>query len=112
MIKSNLLAFITLSNPWIKDPKQAIFSTQDYIQRLQSKELLKPAWDKYITILTGPRQSGKTTLGRYLSQTLIDQGRYQTLLYLNCDEFLVREWLKGSYVLQDIQRSEERRVGK
>ncbi|HEX4044102.1 MAG TPA: ATP-binding protein [Gammaproteobacteria bacterium] len=103
MIKSHLLAFLQLSNPWLKETAQRIFSTTHYIPRIQSNELLKPIWDDYITILTGPRQAGKTTIGRYVSQQLLDQRRYQTVLYLNCDEILVREWLVGSHVLQEMQ---------
>lgn len=104
MIKTDLLAYLMLSNPWVKNPSQPIFFVQDYIQRIQIHQLIKPAWDNYITLLTGPRQVGKTTLGRYLSQQLIDQVRYPAVLYLNCDEILVREWLTGSHVIEDVQR--------
>ncbi|MBT4289481.1 MAG: ATP-binding protein, partial [Deltaproteobacteria bacterium] len=45
------------------------------------------------TVLIGPRQAGKTTLGKYLCQTLINQGRFRSLIYLNCDYFEVRNWL-------------------
>ncbi len=103
MIKSDLLTYLKLANPWLDKKSAPIFADSHYIPRIQTEELLKPHWNQYITILTGPRQAGKTTLGRYLCQILIDQKKYPTALYLNCDELLVREWLKGSYVLQDIQ---------
>lgn len=103
MIKSDLLAYLMLSNPWLKHPEQPIFSAPNFIQRIQIDQLLKPMWDNYVTVLTGPRQAGKTTLGQYLCQNLIDQARYHQVLYLNCDEGLVRTWLTGSYVIQDIQ---------
>ncbi len=102
MLKSDLLAYLELSNPWLKDPGAPIFSVENYIQRIQMTELQKPHWDSYITILTGPRQAGKTTLGRYLCQKLIESKRYQKLLYLSCDELLVREWLTGSQVVKDM----------
>lgn len=105
MIKSDLLNYLTLSNPWLKSPHSSIFSTQGYIPRIQLEQLVKPAWDHYITLLSGPRQSGKTTLGRYLTQQLIDQKRFSTALYLNCDEMLVREWLTGAHILHDIQKN-------
>ena len=104
MIKNDLLTYITLSNPWLKNAEQRIFTNEGYIQRTQVKELSKPSWDHSITVLAGPRQAGKTTLGRYLCQQLVDQSRYETALYLNCDEILVREWLTGSYVIEDIRR--------
>jgi predicted AAA+ superfamily ATPase len=104
MMKTDLIAYIRLSNPWLINPEQPIFAVSNYIQRVQFEQLIKPIWDDYITILTGPRQAGKTTLGRFLCQQLVNQARFTTTLYLNCDEFLVREWLTGSHVLQDIQQ--------
>lgn len=103
MIKTDLLAYIMLANPWLKNSNQPIFLVPHYIQRIQTEQLIKPSWDNYITLLTGPRQAGKTTLGRFLSQRLIDEARFETVLYLNCDELVVREWLTGSHVLQDVQ---------
>lgn len=107
MIKSDLLAYLSLSNPWLnnnKNKEDAIFSVKNYIFRAQYEQLIKPAWDQYVTLLTGPRQAGKTTLGRYLCKQLIEMQRYPTLLYLNCDEALVREWLTGSFILKDIEQ--------
>lgn len=103
MIKSELLTYIHLANPWLKDNKKQIVADSQYVTRLQTVELLQPRWDHYITVLTGPRQVGKTTLGRYLCQQLLNQKRYPILFYLNCDEVLVREWLTGSHVIHDIQ---------
>ena len=103
MLSSQLLTLLKLSNPWIADPHIPIFRNEVYIPRQQMRELLKKSWDDYITILTGPRQAGKTTLGYYLSQQLVSANRYETVLYLNCDERFIREWLTGSHILQDIE---------
>ncbi len=44
-------------------------------------------------VIIGPRQAGKTTIGKLLCRQLLQDNRYNTLLYINCDEQLVREWL-------------------
>ena len=103
MLSTQLLALLRTANPWLESAETPVFSHKAYIPRQQITELLKPIWDEYITILTGPRQAGKTTLGYYLSQQLISLDRYQTLLYLNCDELLIREWLTGSHIIKDIE---------
>lgn len=104
MIKTNLLSYLKLANPWLDDPLAPIFNLTNYIQRSQFNELIQPRWDSYITVLTGPRQVGKTTLGKHLSQHLLTEGRYEAVLYLNCDEFLIREWLTGSHVLDEMMK--------
>lgn len=104
MIKEELLTYIYLANPWIRNPQASVFAEKNYISREQTSALLNPSWDNYISILTGPRQSGKTTLAKFVCQQLINAKRYSHVLYLSCDEYLVREWLVGSHVIRDIQK--------
>lgn len=104
MFTRELETLIKLANPWLEKKEKINQLVSDkYIDRLQTPQLLQQNWDHYITILVGPRQAGKTTLGRYLCQQLIQQGRYPTLLYLNCDESLLRQWFIGSHVIRDMQ---------
>lgn len=88
-------------NPWLKQPSALILDEPDYIPRVQSSELLATEWDKYWTVLIGPRRAGKTTLGKYIAQSLIQQGRYSTLLYLNCDYLSIRQWLQSPVFIQE-----------
>ena len=90
-----LIKIIHQLNPWLEDVTQTIIDSDNFLMRVQSKPLLDPIWDKKWLVLTGPRQAGKTTLGRYLCQTLINEGRFQQLLYLNCDYLAIRQWLKS-----------------
>ena len=90
-----LIKIIHQLNPWLEDVTQTIIDSDNFLMRVQFKPLLDPIWDKKWLVLTGPRQAGKTTLGRYLCQTLINEGRFQQLLYLNCDYLAIRQWLKS-----------------
>src|SRR5439155_124698 len=67
-----------------------------YIKRSQYPFLSLEDWDSLWTILIGPRQAGKTTLGKHLCAELIRLKRFQTLLYLNCDYREIRQWLNAS----------------
>lgn len=91
-MQNQLIELILQANPWLKRPEAPILQ-DDYIPRLQAEKLLLPEWDNLWLALVGPRQAGKTTLARYLSQQLIKQKRFQTLLYLNCDLLEIRQWL-------------------
>lgn len=99
-MKDQLIALIQQSNPWLKKPGIRV-SDQDYIPRLQAKKLLLAEWDKLWLILVGPRQAGKTTLAKHLAQELIDQKRFSTLLYLNCDLLDIRQWLSTPLFIQE-----------
>ena len=66
MIKTDLLTYIMLSNPWLKDKSQPILTPTNYIPRIQYYQLIKPVWDNYITILIGPRQAGPEHFGEHL----------------------------------------------
>jgi predicted AAA+ superfamily ATPase len=88
-----LIEQIHLLNPWLKDPSIPIMARDRYLPRRQEPRLLSKSWDTLWTILVGPRQAGKTTMGLHLSQRLIEDQRFETLLYLNCDLFDIRQWL-------------------
>lgn len=92
-MQKDLYDVIHLSNPWLQNPDELILNESNFIYRNNIDTLLSPDWDNIWTVLIGPRQAGKTTLGKYLCQTLIHQGRYRSLLYLNCDYFEIRNWL-------------------
>ncbi len=99
-MKDQLLALIHQANPWLAQP-DALIMENGYIPRLQTEKLLSSEWDNLWLILVGPRQAGKTTLARYLSQLLIKQNRFQTLLYLNCDLLEIRQWLTNSLFIKE-----------
>ena len=99
----DLLDVIHLSNPWLKNQDELILDNDNFIYRQNIDILLLPDWDTIWTVLIGPRQAGKTTLGRYLCQALIDQGRFTSTIYLNCDYFEIRNWLnQGPQFLDQI----------
>lgn len=82
-------------NPWLKNPEENILQENTFIPRAQLEQLLDEEWDRYWTILVGPRRAGKTTLGRYLAKQLVQTQRFSPLLYLNCDYLSIRNWLKS-----------------
>jgi predicted AAA+ superfamily ATPase len=90
-----LLQEIQQQNPWLTRKDQPILTIPHFRERLQLDMLMLPEWDPLWTVLVGPRRAGKTTLGKYLCQQLLNQGRFQELLYLNCDLESVRTWLKS-----------------
>ena len=99
-MKKELIDLLKLANPWLDDPKKSVINASLFISRTQLPRLLLPEWDKFWTVLVGPRQAGKTTLGFLICQQLLEQGRFHSLLYLNCDELLIREWLKNPLFIQ------------
>lgn len=99
-MKDQLIALIHQANPWLKDERSPIFR-DGYIPRLQTDKLLLPEWDNLWLILVGPRQAGKTTLAKYLSQELIKQKRFENLLYLNCDLLEIRQWLTSPLFINE-----------
>lgn len=112
-MKLRLLHEIEQQNPWLarqastKDNMPSLITDHPtlviphYRDRLQFKTLLLPDWDHLWTILIGPRRSGKTTLGKFLCHKLIKTGRFNNLLYLNCDLEEVRSWLKSPLFIQE-----------
>lgn len=99
-MQDQLISLIHQANPWFKNPDLPIL-TNHYIPRLQTDRLLAREWDELWLILVGPRQAGKTTLAKYLAETLIKQRRFETLLYLNCDLVEVRQWLTNPLFIQE-----------
>ena len=99
-MKDQLIALIHQANPWLKMPGVSILNN-DYIPRLQTAKLLLPEWDNLWLVLVGPRQAGKTTLAKYLSHVLIQQKRFENLLYLNCDLLEIRQWLTSPLFIQE-----------
>src|SRR3990167_11148159 len=91
-MKDRLIGLIHQANPWLKRPDFPIWNNH-YIARFQTEKLLLSEWDELWLVLVGPRQAGKTTLAKYLSEVLIKRKRFGTLLYLNCDLLEVRQWL-------------------
>lgn len=101
---TKLLNVIHQQNPWLQSPKHPITQPDHYIDRLQLAFLEQPDWDSIWTILIGPRQAGKTTLGKHLCQTLIQHKRYDQLLYLNCDYHEIRLWLNSASFLMEAEK--------
>lgn len=96
-----LIEEIQQVNPWFQDKNRPIFDTEGYIERQHDKILLLDDWDRLWTILIGPRQSGKTTLGKFLCKRLLEEKRFNQLVYLNCDHIAIREWLRTSAFLNE-----------
>ncbi len=104
---SAILSIINEQNPWLHDKMAPIVGPNAYLEREAMPALLNPEWDKLWTILVGPRQSGKTTLGKHLSHRLVQEKRYKTLLYLNCDYSLICDWLASTTFISDIREALE-----
>lgn len=96
---SHLVNSIYQQNPWLRHPDTPIVKPNQYIDRLQLNFLKMPDWDNLWSILVGPRQAGKTTIGKHLCQLLLDEKRFRQVLYLNCDYPEFRQWLKSSHFL-------------
>lgn len=102
-INLELIEDIRFLNPWLEDA-YVLSVDADYINRLQQNLLLDPEWDSLGTILLGPRQAGKTTLGFYMAKQLIDKARFEHLLYVNCDYATIREQLTSATVLLQLMK--------
>ncbi|MES2613990.1 MAG: ATP-binding protein [Bdellovibrionota bacterium] len=100
-----LIETIHLQNPWLNAPLSPLVSPGNYIPRHQIDFLLQPDWDFLWMILVGPRQSGKTTIGKFLCKKLIDSGRYKQLFYLNCDFREIRQWLESPSFLEEAEKT-------
>lgn len=104
-MNKKLIDEIHALNPWLVNAdKLQLISDPDYIERIQSSYLMQPEWDALWMILIGPRQSGKTTMGKHLCHQLIQEGRYKQLLYLNCDIKEIREWITGVSFIDEAKR--------
>jgi predicted AAA+ superfamily ATPase len=96
-----LISLINQANPWIGNRQLPILQAGT-IPRVQMEKLLSAEWDKLWLVLVGPRQAGKTTLAKCISEALIKQGRYETLVYLNCDLLEIRQWLTTPLFIQEV----------
>lgn len=97
-----LLEIIHQQNPWIEYPEQPVVKKRPYVERLQISFLQQPDWDTLWTILVGPRQAGKTTIGFHLCERLLHEQRFEQLLYLNCDYREIRQWLSSPSFLNEV----------
>lgn len=104
-METSLLNVINQQNPWLKSSEPIIKPASVYLPRIQFDFLCKMDWDSVWTILIGPRQAGKTTLGKHVCQQLIKEKRFQQLLYLNCDYREIRTWLNSASFLKDIEEN-------
>lgn len=104
-MNSDVYDAIFEQNPWLLTSTAPIVSGNTYINRNTMAALLNPTWDSLWTILIGPRQAGKTTLGKHLCDQLIQAKRYSTLLYLNCDYYPIRHWLSSTVFISDIKQT-------
>src|SRR5260221_10281175 len=97
-----LLQIIRTMNPWLDNDDILSISSAQYIPRLQTEKLLLQDWDKMWLMLVGPRQAGKTTLGRFIAQSLIQEGRFEQLIYLNCDFLEIRQYLRSPVFIPEL----------
>jgi len=79
------------------------------IQRKLMDNLLESLDKKFISILVGPRQVGKTTLLKMLIQE-IEKKTHKKIIYLNLDDVTIRARLSQDPV--ELRREIERRIGK
>ena len=115
-MKLRLLQEIEQQNPWLVHQSSTkngstspitdhpALTIPSYRNRLQFDTLMLPEWDRLWTILIGPRRSGKTTLGKFLCHQLLKTGRFNELLYLNCDLEEIRDWLKSPLFIQEAMK--------
>ena len=101
---TQLIDVLRQLNPWLHDPKHPIVKANEYIPRLQLDFLKKPDWDNLWSVLIGPRQAGKTTIGKHLCQLLLSEQRFQQLFYLNCDYLEIRQWLNSTNFLKEAEQ--------
>jgi uncharacterized protein len=105
-MKSQILNELESLNPWLKNLESPIITLENYLPRKQELFLKRPEWDKLVTVLVGPRQAGKTTLGKSLCHDLIKiTKRFSQLIYINCDSSIIREWLTGVYIINELRET-------
>lgn len=106
-MRKQIIQEIQELNPWLENPDQKYIDLEGYLPRVQQEDLLDPEWDTYWTLLIGPRRAGKTTLGHYLSDRLLEEGRYQNLLYLNFDFASLRNEFNSPIFLKNLMSTFE-----
>ena len=99
-MQTDLKNTLMLLNPWWADEALSNLLPNGFVKRQQLPTLLSPEWDNRCTVLVGPRQSGKTTLGKALAYYLLEANRYTQLVYLNCDFQDIAAWVtKPEFIL-------------
>jgi len=98
------LTLIHTLNPWLDNNTALYVSHSHYTPRLQANQLLLSDWDRMWLVLVGPRQAGKTTLGKFIAQSLIQQNRFEQLIYLNCDFLEIRQSLRSPLFIQTLMQ--------
>ncbi len=101
-MKIAFLETIYQLNPWLSNPQAPLLDFTHYLPRVQTTQLLAQEWDTLWTVLVGPRQAGKTTLGKFLCAKLIEEKRFNTLLYLNCDFPEIRQEISSPRIIPAI----------
>lgn len=94
-MKSDLLAFLQATNPWLIDPAARHDSVRDqlpakFVGRSVDEALSRALEDtRHAVVVIGPRQVGKSTLvwSRLATE--------RPLLHVNAEESLVREWCRS-----------------
>lgn len=87
-MEQSILRVAIADNEWLEGrPLEAWYQRRLPASYLPRKLRLEPA-DERVTLLIGPRQSGKSTL---LWHTLAEQEK--PCFYLNCEDPSIRAWL-------------------
>lgn len=102
-MRTELIELIEELNPWLQEDT-GINLKENFIPRSQEKVLLLEDWDHLWTVLVGPRQAGKTSLAKFMAKKWIEKKRFKNLLYLNCDFYEIREFLKTARFLKDLKK--------
>lgn len=103
-MNNELIELIKKLNPWLEIGDITLNRPDIFFNREQFDKLLNPVWDTKWTILVGPRQSGKTTLGKHIAKKLVSLNRFSNLFLLNCDSLIIRQWLTSPVFLEDIKK--------
>lgn len=98
---TELIRLIEEMNPWLTGETFSSRRKTPFIERKQAQGLLSPDWDALWLVLVGPRRAGKTTLGVYIAQQLIEEKRFESLLYLNCDFPQIRKWIQNPIFIRE-----------
>lgn len=101
MLSDQLVDLIVKNNPWLEN-RSLLSQLQPSQARIQNHALLSSDFDDMCLLLMGPRQAGKTTLGKYLASHLVSSGRFAHFLYLNMDFAEFRQLAKQTLFIDDI----------
>ncbi|GBD93420.1 archaeal ATPase [bacterium BMS3Abin05] len=89
----NIIETFKYQNPWRTNLQ---FQIQPYFERAVTLEIAKWLHEPEIIVITGPRQSGKTTILFKLIENLIsNKVPAKSIFYFNCDDLGVRSIFKN-----------------